>query len=171
MGLINVSSDANRLSSATSYYCTSPPQPPSLAGLRLSTAPGTRHQIGVKIPRVSFAAVDGADNRDGLAGGELRHGGGFSIKTSAQCSSQQEAGRPAQSRQGQQSSIMGWVAYLSHCLHCWWGPLIGADGLGSQWVTQCQTPARKRRKKMATPSLCPCSTVSPSFSLPGIPSS
>lgn len=116
-GLINISSNANRLSSATSYYCTPPPQPPSLAGLRLSSAPGTRHQIGVKIPRVSFAAVDGADNRDGRAGGEPQRRGGFSIKTAAQCSSQKEAGRPALGRQGQQSSIMGWVAYLWHCLH------------------------------------------------------
>lgn len=65
-----ISSTTNRPSSATSYYRTAPPQPPSLAGLRLSEAPGTRHQIGVKIPRVSFAAADGADNKDGMAGGE-----------------------------------------------------------------------------------------------------
>lgn len=58
-GLINVSSYANRLSSATSYYSTSPPQPPSLAGLRLSTAPGTRHQIGVKIPSESVICCHG----------------------------------------------------------------------------------------------------------------
>ena len=68
-GLISSRGAANRPSSATSYYRAAPPQPPSLAGLRLSAAPGTRHQIGVKIPRVSFAAVDGADNRDRLAGG------------------------------------------------------------------------------------------------------
>lgn len=55
---------------------------PSLAGPRVSAAPGTRHQIGVKIPRVSFAAVDGADNRDRLAGGKQRRRGGFSIKAS-----------------------------------------------------------------------------------------
>lgn len=70
------------------------PQPPSLAGLRLSAAPGTRHQIGVKIPRVSFAAADGADNRDGLAGGKQRHRGRFSIKASpSQRSSKWEAGQ------------------------------------------------------------------------------
>lgn len=89
-----ISSAANRPSSATSYYCTAPPQPPSLAGLRLSAAPGTRHQIGVKIQRVSFAAADGADNRDGMAGGEQRHRGRFSIKASpSQRSSKQEAGQ------------------------------------------------------------------------------
>lgn len=59
---------ANRPSSATSYYCAAPPQPLSPAGPRLFSAPGTRHQIGLKIPRVSFAAVDGADNRAAAAG-------------------------------------------------------------------------------------------------------
>lgn len=67
--------------------------PPSLAGLRLSVALGTRHQIGVKIPRVSFAAVDGADNRDRLAGGKLRRRGGFSIKASPSAL-QHAGGRP-----------------------------------------------------------------------------
>ncbi|KAL0604503.1 LOW QUALITY PROTEIN: hypothetical protein AAY473_026501 [Plecturocebus cupreus] len=92
-GLISGCAAANRPSSATSYYCTYPPQPPSLAGLRLSAAPGTRHQIGVKIPRVSFAAVDGVDNRDGLAGGGWRHRDRFSIKASPQRSSEREAGQ------------------------------------------------------------------------------
>lgn len=57
----------------------SPPAWPACASLG---PPGTRHQIGVKIPRVSFAAVDGADNRDRLAGGEQRRRGRFSIKAS-----------------------------------------------------------------------------------------
>lgn len=65
---------------------------------------------------MSFAAVDGADNRDGRAGGELQRRDGFSIKTSAQCGSQQEAGRRALGRKGQQSSIMdGWLTYGIVC--------------------------------------------------------
>lgn len=102
--LISSGSTANRLSSATSYYHAAPPQPPSLAGLRLSAAPGTRHQIGVKIPRVSFAAFDGADNRDRLAGGELCAEADSLLRLPTSASSKQEAGQ-RQHQAGETQSI------------------------------------------------------------------
>lgn len=99
-----ISSAANRPSSATSYYCTAPPQPPSLAGLRLSAAPGTRHQIGVKIQRVSFAAADGADNRDGMAAESSGTEADSLLRLpplSAAASRRQARARTGQGRQGE----------------------------------------------------------------------
>lgn len=118
-GLISSCGAANRLSSATSYYHTAPPQPPSLAGLRLSAALGTRHQIGVKIPRVSFAAVDGADNRDRRAGGSGGAEADSRLRlppTSAQPPPPRVGGRPepALGRQSQEGIVMGWAAGLCH---------------------------------------------------------
>ena len=160
-GLIISCGAANRPSSATSYYSAAPPQPPSLASLRLSAAPGTRHQIGVKIPRVSFAAVDGADNRDRLAGGS---GGAEadSLLRLPPSALQQAGGRPepALGRRGRESSVMGWAACLCCCLLHQCRPGIGRQL--KAWAVMGSEDAKSQEAgggQMGSPSPRLCHTV------------
>lgn len=104
-------------------------------------APGTRHQIGVKILRVSFAAVDGADNRDRLAveSGSAEADSLLRLPPSVQ---QQVGSRPepAPSRQGLEYSMMSVLplplsAALVQARH--WQK---AQGPGSEGVKGRQTP-------------------------------
>lgn len=108
---------------------------------------------------MSFAAADGADNRDGLAGGKQRHRGRFSIKASpSQRSSKWEAGQ-SQHWADKAGRVLCWAGWLASAIST---DQVGRQGGREDWIVMGSEEAKSQKDragKMESPSPALCSIM------------